>query len=110
MKKTLVAIAAAAAVTGAMADVTITGFIDQALQTTSTTTSAGAKTTINTIDANLNGQSQISFGASEDLGDGMSAYVNYAILPGINGVTTGSTVGDAGSGIGIKGEIGRAHV
>ena len=105
MKKTLVAIAAAAAVTGAMADVTITGFIDQALQTTSTTTSAGAKTTTNTIDSNLNGQSQISFGVSEDLGDGNTAYVNYALLPNING-GTGSAANDAGSGIGIKGAFG----
>jgi len=106
MKKTLVAIAAVAAVTGAMADVTITGFIDQAVQTTSTTLTAGTKSTINSIGNNLNGQSQISFGASEDLGDGMSAYVNYAFLPATNGDSSGATLGDAGSGIGIKGAFG----
>jgi len=43
MKKTLVAIAAAAAVTGAMAEVTITGHLDQAL-----TSYTGAESTSTT--------------------------------------------------------------
>ena len=108
MKKTLVAIAAAAVATGAMAEATITGFIDQALQTTSTTLSAGTKTTTNTIGSNLNGQSQITFSASEEF-DGMTAYVTYAMLPGING-SDSSVMGDAGSGIGLKGAFGNVFL
>lgn len=105
MKKTLVAIAAAAAVTGAFAEVTISGFIDQAVQTTSTTTSAGVKSTVNTIGNNLNGQDQLSFNASEDLGDGMSAYATLNFQTYANGGTTG-TLNDVGSGVGIKGAFG----
>ncbi|NQW66728.1 MAG: porin, partial [Burkholderiales bacterium] len=46
MKKTLVAVAAISAITGAMADATIYGTIDQALQ--SSKTSTGANTTKST--------------------------------------------------------------
>jgi len=110
MKKTLVAIAAAAAVTGAMADVTITGFIDQAVQTTGTTLAAGTKTTVNTIGNNLNGQDQLSFNASEDLGDGMSAYGTYNIQPTISANGNTGNLTDAGSGIGIKGAFGNVFL
>jgi len=44
MKKTLVAVAAMAAVSGAMADVTISGFIDQAVQNLKSTSSTGVST------------------------------------------------------------------
>jgi len=110
MKKTLVAIAAVAAVTGAMADVTISGFIDQAVQTTSTTLAAGTKSTINSVGNNLSGQDQLSFNASEDLGDGMTAYGTYNIQPtiGTNGNTGNLT--DVGSGIGIKGAFGNLFI
>lgn len=109
MKKTLVAIAAVAAVTGAMADVTISGFIDQAVQTTSTTLAAGTKSTINSVGNNLNGQDQLSFNASEDLGDGMTAYGTYNIQPTIS-VPGGGNVTDVGSGIGIKGAFGNLFI
>jgi len=109
MKKTLVAIAAVAAVTGAMADVTISGFIDQAVQTTSTTLAAGTKTTLNSVGNNLNGQDQLSFNASEDLGDGMTAYGTYNIQPTIS-VPGGGNVTDVGSGIGIKGAFGNLFI
>jgi predicted porin len=79
----------------ASAEVTITGFIDQAVQTTSTTTGAGVKSTVNSIASNLNGQSQISFNITEDLGDGMSGYATFAMLPGVNG-SDASVMGDAG--------------
>jgi len=106
MKKTLVAIAAVVATTGAMAEVTISGFIDQAVQTTSTTLAAGTKSTINSVGNNLSGQDQLSFNASEDLGDGMTAYGTYNIQPTIS--TNGNTgnLTDVGSGIGIKGAFG----
>lgn len=109
MKKTLVAIAAVAAVTGAMADVTISGFIDQAVQTTSTTLAAGTKSTINSVGNNLNGQDQLSFNASEDLGDGMTAYGTYNIQPTIS-VPGGGNLTDVGSGIGIKGAFGNLFI
>lgn len=109
MKKTLVAIAAVAAVTGAMADVTISGFIDQAVQTTSTTLAAGTKSTINSVGNNLSGQDQLSFNASEDLGDGMTAYGTYNIQPTIS-VPGGGNITDVGSGIGIKGAFGNLFI
>ena len=88
-----------------MAEVTISGFIDQAVQTTSTTLAAGTKSTINSIDNNLNGQDQLSFNASEDLGDGMTAYATMNYQTYASGSTTG-TLNDVGSGVGIKGAFG----
>jgi len=110
MKKTLVAIAAVAAVTGAMADVTISGFIDQAVQTTSTTLAAGTKSTINSVGNNLSGQDQLSFNASEDLGDGMTAYGTYNIQPTIGTNGNSGNLTDVGSGIGIKGAFGNLFI
>jgi len=109
MKKTLVALAAAAVVTGAMADVTISGFIDQAVQTTSTTLAAGTKSDINSVGNNLSGQDQLSFNASEDLGEGMAAYATLNFQPRASGSITG-TVNDVGSGVGIKGAFGNVFV
>jgi len=73
MKKTLVAVAAMAAVTGAMANVTIGGLVDQALTSTKATTSGGVTTTTKSIRPNHNGSSELFFTGSEDLGDGMKA-------------------------------------
>ena len=73
MKKTLVAVAAIFAATGAMADATIYGNIDQAL-TKSRTTVAGTQTS-NTISMGSYqmGSSQIGFKGEEDLGSGLKA-------------------------------------
>ena len=109
MKKTLVAVAAMAAVTGAMAEVSITGFLDQAVQTTTTTSSAGAKTTINKGGPNLIGQDQITFGVTEDLGDGMTAYANLVFLA-FSATNGGNLTQDTGSGIGLKGAFGNVFV
>jgi len=105
MKKTLVAVAALAAATGAMAQVTISGFIDQAYNTTRSTTAAGASSTITSIGSNAIGQDSIVFGVSEDLGNGITAFGAVAL---ITNVTTGggAVTGDAGSGVGIKGAFG----
>jgi len=73
MKKTLVAVAAMAAVTGAMANVTIGGLVDQALTSTKATTAAGVTTTTKSIRPNHNGSSELFFTGSEDLGDGLKA-------------------------------------
>jgi len=105
MKKTLVAVAALAVATGAMAEVTISGFFDQAYNTTRSTTAAGASTTITSIGSNAIGQDSIVFGVSEDVGNGITAFGAVAL---ITNVTTGggAVTGDAGSGVGIKGAFG----
>jgi len=78
MKKTLVAVAAMAAVTGAMADATIYGTIDQAYESTKAT--SGTTTTKTTkINGTWNGGSALGFKGSEDLGGGMKAYFQQEI-------------------------------
>ena len=73
MKKTLVAIAAMAAVTGAMANATIYGNIDQAI-TKSSTSVAGVQTKSSTgMSSYQMGSSQIGFKGEEDLGGGLKA-------------------------------------
>ena len=73
MKKTLVAVAAMAAVTGAMANATIYGLIDQAYRSDKTTAGTAAATKKTGIDSVLNGGSQFGFKGSEDLGGGLTA-------------------------------------
>jgi len=73
MKKTLVAFAAMAAVTGAMANATIYGLIDQAYRSDKTTAGTTAATKKTGIDSVLNGGSQFGFKGSEDLGGGLTA-------------------------------------
>jgi len=101
MKKTLVAIAAAAAVTGVYAEVTISGFVDLAVMSTSSTSSVGAKTTANTVGTSGTGQDALNFGITEDLGNGLTAFadMNYVVATGTNASTPSQ---DSGSGIGLK--------
>jgi len=73
MKKTLVAVAAMAAVTGAMAQATIYGLIDQAYRSDKTTAGTAASTTKKGIDAVVNGGSHFGFKGSEDLDGGLKA-------------------------------------
>ena len=73
MKKTLVALAAISAVTGAMANATIYGLIDQAYRSDKTTAGTTASTKKTGIDSVLNGGSQFGFKGSEDLGGGLTA-------------------------------------
>jgi len=73
MKKTLVAVAAISAITGAMADVTIGGLVDQALTSTKATTSGGVTTTTKSIGPTSNGTSELFFTGSEDIEGGLKA-------------------------------------
>jgi predicted porin len=114
MKKTLVAVAAIFAATGAMADATISGFLDGAYTIDTTTTSAGVSTKTTTLAPSGNGQSQITFGASEDLGGGLKAFANMRFVPDVfNAVTaTSATAAQTGgfnsdvSEIGVSGAFG----
>ena len=76
MKKSLVALAALVA-TGAFAQATITGTVDSALTSTKTTTGAGVSTTVQTIDNNRQGTSNVTFSGAEDLGAGLKAVYLY---------------------------------
>jgi len=113
MKKTLVAVAALAAATGAMAEVTISGFIDQAWNTTRTTTAAGASTTVRSLNNNGIGQDSLSFSVSEDLGNGITAFGAFNLIPdaAASGLTTvGDFHVDNGSGIGVRGDFGTLFI
>jgi len=72
MKKTLVAVAALAAVTGAMAEVSITGHLDQAYTSVSGSSAGVTNTTYNGL-SSLDAPSFIVFAGSEDLGGGLKA-------------------------------------
>jgi len=118
MKKTLVAIAAVAAVTGAMADATITGIMEASIANTSTGLAMGAGT---------NGGSEFTIGASEDVGDGMKVFGQTTFVYNPNntglvyssGTTTGSgSTATTASGstssyqnwVGISGDFGSVKV
>jgi len=122
MKKTLVAIAAVVATTGAMADVTIFGIVDQAYATTSTTAADGAKTTTNAIKPTYTGN-ELGFKGSEDLGNGMAADFQIHFGPTVDGgnspvasQTTPYTVSGSSaptnyqSWVGLKGDFGSLRV
>jgi len=106
MKKTLVAVAAFAAMTGAMAEVTISGFVDGGVQSTRSTTTGGISSTLTSAGSNGAGQSQLTFAASEDLGTGTTAFANIRINPGI----FASTIGQDVSEIGLRGAFGSVLV
>jgi predicted porin len=91
MKKTLVAIAAMAAVTGAMAQATITGTL-QVGTNRATTTTAGASTTKTSID-DSNGNTGVNVGVNDDLGNGMKFIGNIGLQVGINGSNGATTTG-----------------
>ena len=113
MKKTLVALAAVAVTTGAMADVTISGNLNQALTTD--------KVTGGTTDSSLQGMhsmtgdSFLTFSGSEDMGNGLKANFKLEQALDLNGnvSTTGSMFGTNTTGngnreawVGISTEIG----
>jgi len=80
MKKTLVAVAAMAAITGAMADgATIYGTIDQAYYSAKSTSSTGVTSKSTGISGVNNGGSAIGFKATEDLGNGIKVYFQQEI-------------------------------
>ena len=105
MKKTLVAVAAMAAVTGAIADAKITGILDQAAVSTSLTSSTNVKTTAKTFGEDLNGYSELGVSGSEDLGNGLTA--TYGINFNMSIATSANTPTIYnGSGVGLKGAFG----
>jgi len=106
MKKTLVAVAAMAAVTGAMADVTISGFVDKAVNMTTNTNGAN-KNSNRSVGSNAIGQDQITFSSTEDLGSGLKAYVNLSLHPDI--ASLGATTSDV-SQVGVKGDFGNLRI
>jgi len=73
MKKTLVAVAAIAAVTGAMADATIYGLMEQAYRADKATMGTAATNSKKGLDAVVNGGMSLGFKGSEDLGNGITA-------------------------------------
>ena len=62
-----------AAVTGAMADVTIGGLLDAGMYSISNTATGGTKSTTRGVGPQNNGADELFFAASEDLGNGMKA-------------------------------------
>jgi len=114
MKKTLVAVAAMAAITGAMADVTISGNINQAYAKSKTT---GDGTTANNGVANddttslfpVTAGSFLTFSGSEDMGSGMKASFKFEQGLNYNGssLTSGAPSGDNREAwVGISGGFG----
>jgi predicted porin len=107
MKKTLVAVAAMAAVTGAMAQATIYGNIDQAYSK-STTTVAGVQTKNTTgMSSYQMGSSQIGFKGEEDLGGGMKAFFLHEM--GVN-TETDSTSATRQAYVGLSGGFGALRI
>jgi len=106
MKKTLVAVAALAAVSGAIADVTITGLVESSYVNNKTTRG---------LSTGQNGGSEVRFGGSEDLGNGLKATFQYTIVSNM-GVepasgTTNLTQSNGGinsynSHVGLAGDFG----
>jgi predicted porin len=136
MKKTLVAVAAMAAVTGAMAEVKISGNLNQSYTTTKVT---GGLTTIDADAAALGDQSGdtydlagngvqsrkssglldasagsfIVFSGNEDLGSGMKATFKVDMGLNLNGsaLTSGATTGDNREAwIGLNGGFGIVQI
>jgi len=106
MKKTLVAVAAMAAVTGAMAEVTISGQLDQAYNTVRTTTAGQVSSTRTTLSNNALGQDALNFGVTEDVGGGITAYGNVNTIFNATTAAGSALTVDNGSGIGVRGEFG----
>jgi len=104
MKKTLVAVAALAVASAAMADATISGVIDQAYYSAKSTTSAGLSTQSKGIGAQNNGTSEFTIAGSEDLDGGMKASYAFNMQAAID--TTSAAPVMRRSHIGLQGGFG----
>ena len=93
-----------AAVTGAMANATISGVIDQAYYSSRTTTSTGVSSTTKGVGAQNNGTSEFTISGVEDLGDGMKATFALNIQAAID--TDYTTPVTRRSHIGLQGGFG----
>jgi len=89
MKKTLVALAAIAATTGAMAEATLTGSVQAGTNQTSYSTAGAAAVTSLTL-ADDNGNTVFNIGDTEDLGGGMMFKGNIAVEMGLSSQAFGS--------------------
>jgi len=108
MKKTLVAVAAMAAVTGAMADATIYGTLEQTYNK-STTTVNGITTNANTgIAEYQTGGSLIGFKGSEDLGNGLKASFLYEM--GVTLQKSASAPSNRQAFVGLSGGFGAVRI
>jgi len=107
MKKTLVAVAALAAVTGAMADATIYGTIEQTYNKTTTTLDGTTISTKTGLGAYQMGQSLIGIKGSEDLSGGLKA--SYVYEFGLQSETTASPT-NRQSFIGLSGSFGSVRL
>jgi len=97
MKKTLVALAAVVAATGAMADSTVTGYFQLGINNLKTTTSGTAATKTTLEDTNAN--TALNFTDVEDLGDGLKVTTVIGLLPSTGSATAaGQTTNIALSG------------
>jgi len=97
MKKTLVAVAALAAIAGAQADVSITGLVESAYSTNSKAKG---------ITTGQNGGSEVRFGGSEDLGSGLKASFQITALGDVNTEGTAGNIAGYNSFIGVSGDFG----
>jgi predicted porin len=107
MKKTLVAVAAMAAVTGAMADATFYGAIDQTYNQAKTSTNGVVTSSKTGFGAYQDGQSLLGVKGSEDLGNGMKASYLYEF--GLATETT-ATPTNRQSYIGLSGGFGAFRI
>jgi predicted porin len=105
MKKTLVAVAAMAAVTGAMADAKLYGTLDQAAVSIGLTSATGVKTTTKSFGEDLNGYSELGVMGSEDLGNGLTATYGVNLAFGLSTSLNAPGIYH-GSGVGLKGAFG----
>jgi predicted porin len=95
MKKTLVAVAALAAFSGAYAQATISGVMDAALTTSNNATTLGGGAFAST---------EIYFNAAEDLGNGLKAEISYEITNTPQAAT--SALASYNSFVGLSGDFG----
>jgi len=111
MKKTLVAIAALAAVTGAMAEVTISGIVDTSIVRTIATDKSANTSSTTTGFAGAYTGSDLNIGGKEDLGNGMNVRFNLGFTVDPNAdvaVETNNT--NYVSFIGLSGDFGDIQV
>jgi predicted porin len=115
MKKTLIALAAVAVSTGAMAQATISGNLNiGAVGTSKTTTQAGGQTasatskTSSTAAANQWGASVITFSGTEDLGGGLKA--SFVIVSGIGAGAADSGMGQRERTLALSGGFGTVRM
>jgi len=108
MKKTLVAVAAMAAVTGAMAQATIYGTLEQTYNKSTTTLNGSTISAKTGLGEYQTGGSLIGFKGSEDMANGIKA--SYLYEMGVNVQTTASTYTNRQAFVGLSGGFGALRI